>query len=67
MNLEQLKLDPTKEDFERVMNSGGRFWLLYMELCELMLNLIYASRTGSWELHLACIEEMIPRAFAYDR
>ena len=31
-----------------------------------MLNLIYASRTGSWELYLSCIEEVIPWAFAYD-
>ena len=45
----------------------GRFWLSYLELCERMLNLIYASRTGSWELYLSCIEEVIPWAFAYDR
>ena len=45
----------------------GKFWLSYLELCELMLNLIYASRTGSWELYLSCIEEVIPWAFAYDR
>ena len=45
----------------------GRFWLSYFELCELMLNLIYASRTGSWELYLSCIEEVIPWAFAYNR
>ena len=45
----------------------GRFWLSYLELCELMLNFIYASRTGSWELYLSCIEEVIPWAFAYDR
>ena len=89
VNLEQLKLDPNQEDFERVMNNRefrefgdqfhvyvqgmrekgsllARFWLSYLELCELMLNLIYASRTGSWELYLSCIEEVIPWAFAYD-
>lgn len=48
-------------------SSLGKFWLSYLELCELMLNLIYASRTGSWELYLSCIEEVIPWAFAYDR
>jgi len=90
VNLEQLKLDPNQEEFERVMNSHefrefgdqfhvyvqgmkekgsflGRFWLSYLELCELMLNLIYASRTGSWELYLSCVEEVIPWVFAYDR
>ena len=43
----------------------GRFWLSYLEFCELMLNLIYASRTGSWELYLSCIEEVIPWEFAH--
>ena len=28
----------------------ARFWLSYLELCELMLNLNYATRIGSWEL-----------------
>ena len=32
-----------------------------------MLNLIYASCSGRWELYLSCIEEVIPWAFAYDR
>ena len=45
----------------------ARFWLSYLELCELMLNLIYATRTGSWELYLSCMEEVIPWTFAYDR
>ena len=45
----------------------ARFWLSYLELCELMLNLIYATRTGSWELYLSCVEEVIPWTFAYDR
>ena len=44
----------------------GRFWLSYSELCELMLNLIFASRTGDRQLCLSCIEELIPWALAYD-
>ena len=45
-----------------------RFWLTYIDLCELLFNLIYATRTGSWNLyHLVCIEEFIIWAFAYDR
>ena len=35
----------------------ARFWLTYIDLCELLLNLIYATRTGSWNLYLVCIEE----------
>ena len=32
-----------------------------------MLNLIFATRSGNWELYLACIEEVIPWEFAHDR
>ena len=39
----------------------------YLDICELLFNLIYATRTGNWELYLACIEEIIPWTFAYDR
>ena len=44
-----------------------KFWLSYLEICELVLNLIYAPRTGNWTLYLSCIEEVIPWCFAYDR
>ena len=38
----------------------------YLELCELLLNLIYATRTGNWKLYLSCIGETLPWVFAYD-
>ena len=44
-----------------------KFWLTYLDLCELLLNLIFATRSGNWELYLACTEEVIPWAFAHDR
>ncbi len=44
-----------------------RFWLSYLQLCELLLNLIFAIRVGDWELYLSCVEEVIPWTFAYDR
>ena len=53
-----------------IMQKGtdlARFWLSYLDLCELMLNLIYATRTGSWEIYLSCVEGVIPWTFAYDR
>ena len=43
-----------------------KFWLSYLEICELFLNLIYATHTGNWTLYLSCIEEVIPWCFAYD-
>ena len=44
-----------------------KFWLSYLEICELVLNLIYAASTGNWTLYLSCIEEVILWCFAYDR
>lgn len=38
----------------------------FLELCELILNLIFVSCTGDWQLYLSCIEEVIPSAFEYD-
>ena len=37
-----------------------KFWLIYLDICELLLNLIFATRSGNWELYLACIEEVMP-------
>ena len=37
-----------------------KFWLSYLEICELVLNLSYATCTGNWTLYLSCIEEVIP-------
>ena len=38
----------------------AKFWLSYLELCELALNLIFATRSGNWELYLSCVEEVLP-------
>ena len=38
----------------------AKFWLTYLELCELLVDLINATRTGNSELYLACIEAVIP-------
>ena len=45
----------------------AKFWLTYLELCELLLDLINATMMGNWELYLAYIEAVIPWIFAYDR
>ena len=45
----------------------AKFWLSYKDLCELLFDLIYATRTGQWELYLACVDEVVPWTFAYDR
>ncbi|CAH1248853.1 Hypp8457 [Branchiostoma lanceolatum] len=64
---EFVRLYDEHRDFLR--NSKGklaRFWMSYIEMVEIMLNLVGASREGDWELHLSAISQMIPWCFAYD-
>ena len=50
-------------------NNNGKlsnFWRSYIDLVDILLNMVRASREGNWELHLAAIEQMIPWCFAHD-
>ena len=50
-------------------NNNGKlssFWMSYIDLVDILLNMVRASREGHWELHLSAIEQMIPWCFAYD-
>ena len=48
-------------------DSLSHFWMSYINLVSLLLNLIRASREGNWSLHLSSIREMIPWCFSYNR
>ena len=54
-------------EFLRNQHSLSAFWLSYIDMAEIMLGLLRASREGNWMLHLACIRQMIPWCFAYDK
>ncbi len=47
--------------------SLSTFWVSYLDMVEILLGLIRASREGDWMLHLGGIRAMIPWCFAYDR
>ena len=47
-------------------NTLRKFWLSFIDMVDLLLNTIYAVRSGSWLLLLECIREIIPFTFAYD-
>ena len=38
----------------------------YLDIVEILLNLLRASREADWELHLSAIRKMIPWCFAHD-
>ena len=43
------------------------FWSSYIEMVELLLLFIRATRTTDWSLHLSAIRSMLPWYFGYDR
>ena len=42
------------------------FWESYLAMFELFLNFIRSTREGNWDLHKACLQEMLPWVFTYD-
>ena len=45
----------------------SHFWSSYIDLATLLLAFIRATREGNWQLHLDCVQTMIPYTFSYDR
>ncbi len=62
-----LKLFQVYLESLRDEHSLSTFWMSYLDMSEVMLALIRASREGNWMLHLAAIRQMIPWCFAYDK
>jgi len=71
--LENASINRTMELFQvyldslRSQHGLSAFWMSYLDMTEMMLGLIRASREGNWMLHLECIRNMIPWCFAYDK
>jgi len=42
-------------------------WMSYIDMVDILLGLIRASREGDWLLHLKSVRDMIPWCFAYDK
>jgi len=54
-------------DFLRKDNGSlSAFWMSYVDIINLLLDTVRASREGNWDLHLASIRGIIPWCFAYD-
>ena len=48
-------------------NPTFRFWSTYIDMVQLMMLYIRATRTGDWNLHLSTVRLMIPWFFVTDR
>ena len=59
------------EDYLDFLRTGkgdlSTFWMSYVDMVEIVLGLVRASREGDFEHPLICIRAMIPWCFAYDR
>ena len=56
-------------DYKQYLESTSdlaKFWLSYLSMVELLLNTMYATRTGDWNLLLECVRDIPRYAFAYD-
>ena len=55
---------------QHLRNGNGTlstFWMSYIDIVEVLFNMIRASREADWQLHLASIRTLIPWCFAYNR
>lgn len=43
------------------------FWLTYIEMVEILLLFIRATRENNWDLHLSTVRSMLPWFFVADR
>lgn len=48
-------------------NPTYKYWSSYLDMVQLLLIFIRATRVSDWDLHLATIQEMLPWFFAYNR
>ena len=39
----------------------------YLDLVDVMLNMLRTSREGDWSLHLLAVQDMVPWCFSYDK
>lgn len=54
---------------DNIRDSGelAKFWLTFIDMATVLLNTIYATQTGDWDLLIESLREMIPFTFGYDR
>lgn len=44
-----------------------QYWSSYLDMVQLLLLFLRATRVSNWDLHLSTIEQMLPWFFAYNR
>ena len=54
---------------DNIRHSGelAKFWLTFIDMATVLLNTMYGTRSGNWDLLIESLREMIPFTFVYDR
>ena len=55
-----------KEELAATSNLA-KFWISFLDMVEILFNLIYATRAGNWYLYVESVRSTLPWFFAYDR
>ena len=64
--MEEINLSELQSQFDLSLSNQARFYHNYMDLFEVILLFIRASREQSWELHLQSLNLLCPYFFAFD-
>jgi uncharacterized membrane protein YhdT len=70
MSPELEELSKSLENFTRsqsAVNPTFAFWLMDIEMVQILLLFIRATRENNWELHLSVVRSMLPWFFVADR
>lgn len=54
-------------NIQSAVNPTFAFWSSYLEMVQLLMLFIRATREGNWELHLSTVRSMLPWFFACDK
>ena len=55
-----------KIKWEKTGSILQNFWLIFIDMVELLLHTILSVRSGDWHLFMTCVKDIIPYIFAYD-
>ena len=64
--MEEISLSELQSQFDSSLSNQARFYCNYMDLFEVILLFIRASREQSWELHLQSLNLLCGYFFAFD-
>jgi len=60
------KFDEFLENMKTNNGDLAHYWMSFLEMAQILLNVIFATRSGNWVLLLESLKDIVPYTFAYD-